>query len=266
MTENGKGKRFGTIFGALAVLGLLALKFKVAIFAALKALTFIKFGWFFSSFISMFVSIGLYAMFWGWPYAIAIILLLYIHEMGHWIWMKHLGLEPKAPMFLPGIGAYVAMTKLPADEATHAWVALAGPLVGGVGCAALYWAGMHLDNGWCMAAGSTGFMLNLLQLVPAKPLDGGFVISAVSKWLLVPGTAFLFALSFAFHSILLLIISVISLISLIASRFAHGQAPQMQPATGVQRFAVAFAYISLAGMLAYLYWLSHNTVSALVKH
>ena len=209
----------------MGILGVLALKFKVYIFAAWKALALFKISWL----LSPLLSIGIYAMFWGWPYAIAIVLLLFIHEMGHWIWMKALGLNPKAPVFIPGIGAYVAMTKLPPDQTTHAWVALAGPLIGGIGSAALYTAGVYNRNGWCMAAGSTGFFLNLLQLVPAKPLDGGFIIQAVSRWLLIPGTMILVALAFVFHSILLLIIAGISVLALVR-QFVHKPQVESLPA------------------------------------
>jgi hypothetical protein len=174
-----------------------------------------------------------------------------------------------------------------------------------------------------MAAGSTGFFLNLLQLVPAKPLDGGFVIQAVSRWLLIPGTALLFFLAMRFQSILLLIIAVISVISL-ARQFLHHRpaetlpAPernltamrafdptysagasaserseiigvpaaslaspstdavpinspiissdQMKPASIPQRFIIAGAYLGLAGMLAYLYWLSTNELVSFMPH
>jgi Zn-dependent protease len=269
------------VLGSLGILGVLAFKFKLYIFAGLKALTFLKVGWL----LSPLLSIGFYALLFGWPYAFAIMLLLFVHEMGHWIWMKALHLEPKAPVFIPGLGAYVAMTKLPPDQTTHAWVALAGPLVGGVGSAALFWGGINTDNHWMTAAGSTGFFLNLLQLVPAKPLDGGFVIQAVSRWLLVPGTGILFAVSVAFKSPLLLIISVISLFSLVsdfmrrnrgAGSTSYGGSSnvatlpggmQLQtPASAPQRVIIATAYLGLAGMLGYLYWLSTNALISFVPH
>ncbi len=209
INDNNKDKK--TLLGSLGILGVLAVKFKFYIFAAWKALALLKISWL----LSPLISIGFWAMLFGWPYAFAIMLLLLIHEMGHWVWMKALGLEPKPIVFVPGIGAYVAMTKLPPDEATHAWVALAGPLVGGVGSVILYWFGVNSGNNWLIAAGSTGFFLNLLQLVPAKPLDGGFVIQAVSKWFLIPGTVLLIVLAICFQSILLLVIAGISIFSLV---------------------------------------------------
>jgi Zn-dependent protease len=276
-----KGSDKKTILGSLGILGVLLLKFKFYIFAGLKALTFLKVGWL----ISPLISIGFYAMLFGWPYAFAIMVLLFIHELGHYIWMKALGLNPQLPIFVPGIGAYVAMTKLPPDQATHAWVALAGPLVGGLGCTILYWLGVHSGNNWLLAAGSTGFFLNLIQLIPAKPLDGGFVSQAVSKWLLIPGVAIMLAASYMLHSVLLLIISGFSILSLVhqfmtmykkaemakyggAATEAVQSAPTSSvdetPATVPQRILIAMAYLSLAGILAYLYWLSHNNLVQVV--
>lgn len=308
--ENGKKK---TILGAFGLVGVLALKFKVYLLAAWKALAILKISWL----ISPLISIGVYSMLFGWPYALAIVLLLFIHEMGHWIWMKCLGLAPKAPVFIPCVGAYVAMTKLPPDQATHAWVAIAGPLVGGIGCAVLYTAGIYSGNKWLIAAGSTGFFLNLIQLVPAKPLDGGFIIQAVSRWLLIPGTVLLFAMAFRFQSVLLLIISAISAFSLV-KQFMHKPETQpttnadsnpaamrafdpnytmaatgpvaaaatldpaepskvepepekkitssseLTPATVPQRIIIAVAYLSLSGMLAYLYWLSTSELVSIM--
>ncbi len=212
--ENPAGKKKDktgnkTILGSLGVLGVLALKFKFYLMAALKMLSFIKVGWI----LSPILTIGFYAVLFGLPYAAAIFVILVIHEMGHWVWMKALGLEPKMPVFLPFI-AYVAMTKLPPDEATRAWVAIAGPLVGGVGSVLLFWFGVQNNNSWMMAAGNTGFFLNLFQLVPAMPFDGGFIIKAISKWLLIPGVAILIGLTVLFKSPLLFFIAIISIVSL----------------------------------------------------
>lgn len=311
MAESNKGKK-RTLFGALGLVGVLAVKFKFYLLAAWKALAFLKLSWF----LSPLLSIGMYALLWGWTYACAIVLLLFIHEMGHWVWMKAIGLEPKAPVFVPFVGAYVAMTKLPPDQTTHAWVALAGPLIGGIGAAALYTAGIYMGNGWMIAAGSTGFFLNLMQLIPAKPLDGGFVVQAVSRWLLVPGTAMLLALAFIFHSVLFLIVGGVSAFALVkqlmhkeeaepsvltnrnpaamkafdpnyAAVMGHSatEAPtalvaqgdasmltattvstekpisssaQLAPASPAQRVIIAVAYLGLASMLGYLYWLSSS--------
>jgi hypothetical protein len=259
--QNNEGKKKeGTLLGGLGVIGILLFKFKAALFAIFK------FGWLAKSFLSIILTIGIYSMFFGWPYAVAVVLLILIHEGGHFIWMQALGLGPKAPIFIPGVGAFTAMNNLPPDAVTRAWVAFAGPLVGGVCSAAMYWGGGQLNNGWLMAAGSFGFMLNLLQLIPAKPLDGGFVVLAISRWLLLPGSILLCAVALMFHSILFGIIGVFSLFKAVKQLFGRDTVEDnVVPATIPQRFVIGVAYLALAGMLGYLFTLSQTTVMDVVK-
>jgi hypothetical protein len=260
-TENNEGKKKeGTLLGGLGVIGILLFKFKAAIFAIFK------FGWLAKSFLSIILTIGVYSIFFGWPYAVAVVLLIVIHEGGHFIWMQALGLNPKAPIFVPGIGAFTAMTNLPPDAVTRAWVAFAGPLVGGVCSAAMYWSGGQLNNGWLMAAGSFGFMLNLLQLIPAKPLDGGFIVLAISRWLLLPGSILLCAVALMFHSFLFGIIGIFSLYRAVKQLFGKEKVEDnVIAATIPQRFVIGLAYLALAGMLGYLYMLSQTTVMDVVR-
>lgn len=182
----------------------------IAIAAVVKFKTVL---WLAGSLVTMVLSVWVFAQRDGLPYAVGLVFLILIHEGGHWIWMKVLGLNPKAPMFIPGLGAFVAMTNLPTTEASRAWVALAGPLIGGLGCAMLYTAGVHTNNSWLTTSSNTGFMLNVFQLVPAKPLDGGFVVDVVSRWLLIPGTILMFFLAVTTGEPLLYILSIFSLCS-----------------------------------------------------
>lgn len=262
-SDEGKKGKAG-LFGVLGVLAIALLKFKFYIFAALKGLSFLKFGLFFKSFASIFLSLGIYWALYGLPFALVIILLLFVHEAGHYVWMKACGLNPKPMVFIPLLGAYVQSEKAK-DQATNSWVALAGPLVGGVFSAGFYLYGLKSDNAFLVAAGSVGFFLNLLQLIPAKPFDGGHVISAVSKWFLIPGTLLAFALSFYFHSVILLVIGAISCFSLFkefsrkpeVGSFGFGQDVEI-PATLAQKALISVAYIGLTSMLGYLYWLSNT--------
>ncbi len=214
----------------------------------------------------MVASIFVFAQRDGLPYGISLVFLILLHEGGHWIWMKASGLNPKAPMFIPGLGAFVAMTKMPDNEALHAWVALAGPLIGGVGCAVISAVGFVTHNSWLTNSANTGFMLNLMQMIPARPLDGGFIVQAVSRWLLIPGTILLFILALATGAPLIYVIAIVSLLSWgkTSPKDAAGRAnvgtnvegseaasaPAVaRPATGAERLGVAFAYLSTIGAL-----------------
>ncbi len=289
--DNKDGKKRGGVFGAFAIVAAAAANFKALIIPALKGGSLLKFGWLLKSAATMFISMGLYASLYGWGFAVVVIGLLVLHEFGHWIWMKANNLDPGGPIFLPFIGAFVAMKKLPEDEATRAWVAYAGPLIGGAGAICFYLLGILTNNGLLMAGGCFGFFLNLLQLIPAKPLDGGFVVAAVSKVLLIPGTIIIFALAVMAKSFLLFIIGLLSLGSLLKRRpagslsaanggtahqmtigqleerlvsgpktdtsdapaqYSQVAAPTMKPATTKQRWAIGTAYVSLILTLGYL--------------
>jgi Zn-dependent protease len=217
--------------------------------------------WIGGSLVTMFLSVWVFAQRDGFPYAIGLVLLIFIHESGHWIWMKALGLKPKAPMFIPGFGAFVAMTKMPASEALHAWTALAGPLIGGLGCAVLYSLGVHTNSSWLMTSSNIGFMLNLMQLIPAKPLDGGFVVNAMARWLLIPGTIALFLMAMATGASLLYVIAIVSLLSwkkppAVSAKIdpTTGLAEPVQqsaPATGWEKVTIGIAYLTLIGALTW---------------
>lgn len=264
MSQNPKSNKKGALFGGLGVLGILALKMKGLGLLLFNGLSLLKLGWLLKSGLSMFLMIGLYSVVYGPMYAVIVVGLLLIHELGHFVFMKFYGLDPKAPMFIPFMGAYVAMDKMPADRATHAWVALAGPLVGGVSSALFFYLGVQNSMPVLMAAGATGCLLNMIQLIPARPLDGGFVVHAISRWILIPGTGLAFLAAFKFQSVLFLIVSVLSLFSTIRAFRGPAEADGMKEATPPERFFIGLAYFTLAGVLGYLYWMFTNETMAFV--
>jgi Zn-dependent protease len=201
--------------GALAALGALALNFKAFGAFLLKGGWLVKFSWLLKSGATMFIALWVYSVTYGWGFAVMLIALLLIHELGHWVWIRANNIDSSAPIFIPFVGAVIMMKQLPPDEATNAWVAFAGPLIGGAGALAFWLLGLLTNNGLLMAGGSFGFFLNLFQLVPARPLDGGYILGAINRWLLIPGTIIIVILALLTHSPLLFIISVISIMSLL---------------------------------------------------
>lgn len=252
MTEIQKEKKVGPLAGFFSVIAVALIKFKAFIFAGIKFLPLILKGSF-----SLFLSLGLYAMMFGWRYAVMIIVLIYVHEMGHYIWMKFYGLNPKAPVFVPFLGAYTAMSNLPDNPVTHAWVAYAGPLVGGLGAALFYWIGMQTNNLFLVAAANTGFMLNMFQLVPMRPFDGGFISSCISKWLSIPGLLLAVWLAWQFHSILIFIICIVGFFATL-SQFKKAETV---PVPVLQKIIVTLAYFGLAGTLAWCFGTSQMHLS-----
>lgn len=166
--------------GWAAGAGLLVLlsKFKSVLFLLLKA------G---KPLITMAVSIGAYALIFPWTFAVGFVLLMLVHEMGH-VWAaKRAGVPVSAPMFIPFLGALIMLKRNPKDAGTEAYIGIGGPLLGTVGALACYAIGMLTEHPLWYALAYTGFFLNLINLLPIHPLDGGRIVGAVSRWLWIVG-------------------------------------------------------------------------------
>jgi Zn-dependent protease len=124
-------------------------------------------------FLGIFVSVGGYALIWGWAFAIGFVLLILVHELGHFVEAKRQGLNPSLPVFIPFLGAYVALRNVPFHPWRNALVAIAGPIFGGAGALVVLGAGELADSRLLLALAYTGFFLNLVNLAPFWILDGG---------------------------------------------------------------------------------------------
>jgi Zn-dependent protease len=134
-----------------------------------------KFGFIGLKFASIFIAIGGYALLWGWKFAVGFVALIFIHEMGHFFEARRQGLHASWPTFIPFLGAYVTIHGQRLNPWSNAQVALAGPLVGGVG-ATVFWAiGEQSGSQLLQALGYAGFLINLINLVPVGFLDGGVI-------------------------------------------------------------------------------------------
>jgi Zn-dependent protease len=129
-------------------------------------------------FLGLFVSLGGYALIWGWKFGVGFVLLIFVHELGHYVEARRQGLHVSLPVFIPFIGAYVALRDVPFDPWRNAKVALAGPFLGGLGSLAVLVAGEVSDSNLLLALAYTGFFLNLFNLVPIGFLDGGRILQS----------------------------------------------------------------------------------------
>ena len=96
----------------------------------------VKFGAFGLKFFGIFLAVGGYALIWGWKFGVGVVLLILVHELGHYVEAKRLGLDPQLPVFIPFLGAYVALRNMRFDPWVNARVSLAGPVAGGIGALA----------------------------------------------------------------------------------------------------------------------------------
>lgn len=140
--------------------------------AALVALA-LKLGVAFAKLASIFVAVGGYALIWGWRFAVGFVLLILVHELGHFVEARRLGLRPSLPVFIPFLGAYVALREARITPWQQARVALAGPLAGALGAVAALAAAEAAGSRLLSALAYSGFLLNLLNMIPLGFLDGG---------------------------------------------------------------------------------------------
>ena len=241
--------RWRRLLGPLAALGLVLLKFGAKLKALLLLLPKLKL---FTTSASMLVSIGAYALIWGWKFAVGFVLLLLVHEMGHVIQLRREGIKASAPMFIPFLGALVAMKEMPKDAAAEARVGLAGPVLGSL--AALVPLGIYGLTGdeLFKALAFVGFFLNLFNLLPVLPLDGGRAMAALSPWMWIAGFGLLVAATFVFPNPIMLLILLFGGLETWRRWKARNEPEsreyhRVRPAT---RAAVAAVYIGLAALLA----------------
>ena len=206
----------------------------------------------FSTSASMLVSIAAYAWIWGWAFAVGFVLLLLVHELGHVIQLRREGVEASAPMFIPFVGAVIAAKSMGDDAAAEARVGLAGPILGSI--ASLVPLAIWLATGeeFWQALAYVGFLLNLLNLLPVLPLDGGRAMAALSPWVWGLGYLGLVALTFAFPNPILILVLIFGGIES-WRRFKARNTPESRAyhaIPGRTRALVALTYLGLAAALA----------------
>lgn len=134
-----------------------------------------------STLLSMLLSLGLYWTLWGWKFALGLVLSIYVHEMGHVAALKKLGIAASAPMFVPGLGAFIRSRQYPASPAEDAAVGLGGPIYGLAAALACYAVSFLWDAPFFAAIARVGAWINLFNLLPVWTLDGGRGFRALNK-------------------------------------------------------------------------------------
>jgi Zn-dependent protease len=201
---------------------------------------------------TMLVSIAAYALIWGWPFAVGFVLLLLVHEMGHVIQLRREGIEASAPMFIPFMGAFVAAKSMGDDAGAEARVGLAGPVLGSLACLIPVAIWQATGNEFWQALAFVGFFLNLFNLLPVLPLDGGRAMAALSPWAWYVGYAALVALTFAFPNPVMLLILLLGGMET-WHRFKRRNTPEAKAFHDIPRstrIGVAVTYLGLAALLA----------------
>ena len=189
--------------GALAAAALIAAKFAAKLKAVVLLLPKLKL---LTTAGTMLVSVAAYALIWGWQFAAGFVLLLLVHEYGHVIALRREGIEASAPLFIPFLGALIAAKSLGRDALAEARVGLAGPILGSLGALACAGVWVATGNEFWQALAFTGFFLNLFNLAPVVPLDGGRAMAAMAPWMWFVGFGALLAFGLAFPNPIIILI------------------------------------------------------------
>src|SRR5438132_4644801 len=195
----------------------------VGVFLAKFGAAILKFKFLFS----IFVSAAFYVWFGGWWFGIGLIVLLFVHEMGHVVEAKRQGLPVSVPVFIPFMGALITMKQMPHNAWREARLAIAGPLLGSAGALLLYILGLVYDSQQLKALAFLGFLINLFNLLPVVPLDGGRITAALHPALWFAGFLALLALVIYRPNPILIIILLLAG-SELRRRWQTRRAPQMQ--------------------------------------
>jgi Zn-dependent protease len=238
---------------------LLLLNLKWVVFLA-------KFGW---VGFSALLSIAIYSLIFGWQFAIGLVVLLFIHEMGHALVMKIKGIPVGGLIFIPMLGAAVFMRQMPKNAQDEAEVGIAGPVAGAIAsgvCLALAEMSPHTMTVWAPLA-YFGFFINLFNLVPVLPFDGGRVLGAIDRRIWIVG--FLALLGFQIwqwingsFSIWLLFFIVMAATQLWGRRgLRNSAAAQEYYSVPIgARIALSVLYFGLAGALVLGMSISHGLI------
>jgi Zn-dependent protease len=210
---------------------------------------------------TMLISLVVYAFVFGWKYAAGFIALLFAHEMGHYLAARKRGLAVGLPTFIPFVGAWIDLKEQPLNVETEAYVALAGPLLGTVAAIACYLIADADGPRWLMAVAYSGFFLNLFNLLPLSPLDGGRISAVLSPRIWFVGVPLLAAMFFWQPNPMLLIIGVLAFPQLVKAWKYDPKAPENQAyytISAKQRAEYVVLYLGLAGYLAYMMHATHE--------
>jgi Zn-dependent protease len=192
--------RIGSIFAGLIAL---IAKFGVAIKALFVALPNLKL---LTTAGTALISVAAYSLLWGWTFAAGFVVLLFVHEMGHVLQLRREGIKASAPMFIPFLGALITAKSLGENALAEARVGLAGPVLGSAAAAAVAVVGALVGSDMLLALAYVGFLINLFNLLPVVPLDGGRAMAAMAPWMWFVGFGGLVAMVFVFPNPILLII------------------------------------------------------------
>lgn len=208
---------------------------------------------------TMLLSVFTYALVYGWRYAAGFVALLFVHEMGHFVAARQRGLDVGAPTFVPFVGAWIQLKEQPIDAETEAYVGIAGPMLGSAAAFVCYLLARESGSGLLLALAYAGFVINLFNLIPVTPLDGGRIVSVISPRIWLLGIPMLVGVFLWNHSPLLLLIAAVAIPQAWkALQDRDAMASAYYRAAAKVRHQYAFQYLALVALLAVMAFEVHQ--------
>ena len=208
---------------------------------------------------TMLLMIWVYTRMWGWQFGVGFVLLLLVHECGHLLVAKKIGLKVGAPVFIPFMGAFIALKEAPRNAWIEACVGIGGPMLGSLGALASNSLGEIFDAPIFIALAWFGYFLNLFNLTPVGMLDGGRIVTALSRWLWLPGFAALLWFGWKYPNFVVWLIVFLSLpriYSLFRKRTEEER--RYYEVTPGQRWIMSILYFGLIAVLVFAMHLAQN--------
>jgi Zn-dependent protease len=233
------------LLAPLAAVGFLLAKFKGLALLLLK----VKF---LGTAVTMVVSVGAYALLFPVWFAVGFVVLIWVHEMGHVLQLRREGIPASAPMFIPFLGAFVAMKQMPKDVLAEARVGLAGPILGSLGALGAWGVYEVTQEPLFLGLAYVGFFLNLFNLLPMLPLDGGRAVGALSPVFWLVGVLGVVGLLFVNPNPILIFIAILGGMEL-WRRWRTRKTPEGEAYYAVEpknRLLVGLVYFGLIALLA----------------
>ena len=214
---------------------------------------------------TMLLSVFAYSLVFGWPYALGFVILILLHEMGHYVAARLCGLDVGLPMFIPFVGAWINLKEVPHNVHTEAYIGFAGPLAGSIAALGCYWLSRTTDSHLLLALAYAGFMINLFNLIPVSPLDGGRITAIISPKVWLFGVPLLAALFFYNPSPMLILVGILAFPQIMAALKKDNGASSLPEGyydvSNEVRVNYAVFYLGLTGFLAIMTYQLHTVLA-----
>jgi Zn-dependent protease len=220
----------------------------------------------FATLFSALVSVGAYSLFYGPWFAVALVAMILVHEMGHVVEIQRQGMRATAPIFIPFLGAAIFQREHPTTAVKQAQIGIAGPIAGTIGATVAFVLFTATQNPIFLLAATIGFFLNLINMLPVWQLDGAWVLAPVSPWFQVAGLAAIAVLAVVFHfvSVLLVIIALLGIQSARAA-FRNAGNPYYTSVPPRERLALFAAWLALVVYLGVMTLQSESLFISLAR-